>query len=326
MIEIHDKKFIIDIPEVVNTVRSEVMLKRDKTILSDIKSSVNDLMVTCPVHSNGNESKPSCGINVNTGVFHCFTCGIRGGLDRFISYCFGYDDNGTFGFRWLEEHYSDSTYLTRQGLSLEKRREYSETKCITETELEQYRYYHEYMWKRRLTPEIVELFDVGYDPNFELVDKRTKQHYKIPCLTFPVDDITGKIVFVARRAIKGKLFHYPETANKPIYGLSKCLNEKVIYVCESIINALTLWSYGFHAVALLGTGSESQAEILKHCGFRKIVFCLDGDKAGDAGTKRMYNALKNITKLSYVKMPRDGRDINDLSEEEFLHLREVPLN
>lgn len=326
MITVRDTQFLLDIKEVVESVRTEVLLKRDRTILKDIKSSVNDLMVTCPVHSSGNESKPSCGINLDTGVFHCFTCGIRGGLDKFISYCFNHDDNGNYGFKWLTEHYADSSYGTRQGLSLTKRKVYVKPETIPESELDKYRYYHEYMWKRKLTPEIVEMFDIGFDPNFTLTDKRTKQSYTIPCITFPVDDINGDIVFIARRAINTKLFHYPETASKPIYGLSKCLNEKVIYVCESIINALTLWKYGFPAVALLGTGSESQAEILKHCGFRKIVFCLDGDKAGDAGTKRMYNALKNITKLSYVKMPRDGRDINDLSEEEFLKLQEIPLN
>ena len=326
MIEVRKTQFDVDIEEILKQIRTEVKLKKDLDILTDIKPSNEDLMVTCPVHSNGNESKPSCGININTGVFHCFTCGIRGGLDRFISYCFGRDDDGDYGYQWLVNNYGESSYATRKGLSLAKRPTYKSTKTISEEELDSYRYYHDYMWKRKLTPELVEMFDVGFDPNFKLKNKKTGKTITIPCLTFPVDDIDGNILFIARRAVDRKFFHYPMTANKPIYALSKCLSYKIIYVCESILNALTLWNYGFPAVALLGTGSESQIKILTHCEFRKIILCLDGDKAGDMGIQRIFNGLQNITKISYIKMPRDGRDINDLSKDEFLHLKEIALN
>ena len=322
MIKLQDKYFNISINEVILAVRAHVKLQQDRDILSAMKDSGNDIMVSCPVHKKGKESKPSCGVNKDSGMFHCFTCGIAGPFDVFISYCLGYDDNGEQGYKWLVENYLDESYITRKGVDLQKRKTYVEPNYVTNEELDTYRYYHEYMWKRKLTPELVEMFDVGFDENFELNGK------KIPCITFPVLDIAGNCLFVARRAVKTKLFHYPKQAEKPLYALNLAVKNgvKEIVVCESILNAITCYKYGKPAIALLGTGSSSQAEALKYCGFRHIILALDGDSAGDKGRDRLANALYDTVRLSYLKTPRDGRDINDLTKEEFEKLKEIPIN
>ena len=322
MIKIREKYFNISINDVLNNVRAYVKLKQDRDILLSTKDSGNDVMVSCPVHKKGKESKPSCGVNKDSGMFHCFTCGIAGPLDVFVSYCLGYDDSGETGYNWLVENYLEESYLTRKGININSRKSYIAPSYVTNEELDTYRYYHEYMWKRKLTPELVELFDVGYDENFELNGK------KIPCITFPVLDVAGNCLFVARRAVKTKLFHYPRQAEKPLYALNLAVKNgyKEIIVCESILNAITCYKYGRPAIALLGTGSTYQAEALKHCGFRHIILALDGDEAGDKGRNRLINALYSTTKLSYLKTPRDGRDINDLTEVEFNKLKEIPIN
>ena len=107
----------------------------------------------------------------------------------------------------------------------------------------------------------------------------------------------------------------PNINPKPIYGLDYLTGDEAI-VCESIINALTCWSYGYQAVALLGTGSEYQIEKLKSLPQRKIILALDGDSAGYKGTKKIYKALKDFKIVSILKVP-EGKDINDLSKEEF---------
>lgn len=36
-------------------------------------------LARCPIHKSGEESNPSFSINLNTGGFFCFACGVKGG-------------------------------------------------------------------------------------------------------------------------------------------------------------------------------------------------------------------------------------------------------
>lgn len=111
----------------------------------------------------------------------------------------------------------------------------------------------------------------------------------------------------------------PAMVEKPIYGLDYVTDSEII-VCESIINALTCWVYGKQAVALFGTGSSKQIETLKNIPPRKIILALDGDEAGRKGTEKIKKALTNKI-VTTLKVP-DGKDINDLTREEFYKLEE----
>ena len=200
---------------------------------------------------------------------------------------------------------------------------------ISEDELDKYRYTHPYMYQRKLTDEVINLFDVGYDPNFiiNFKDKNGKPQQKVigECLTFPIHDKDGNVIFIARRAIHSKIFHYPEGVLKPVYGifqLPKNCNE--IILCESIINALTCYVYGKVALAFNGTGSPAQYEQLLSLPCRHFILALDPDEAGYKGEQRLKKYFKNRRMLSKYIIP-EGKDINDLSRDEFNNLQEVFL-
>ena len=165
------------------------------------------------------------------------------------------------------------------------------------------------MWKRHLSKEVVDRFRVGYD-------RETR------CLTFPVWDERGNLVTITRRSVDSKLFKLEGDIKKPIYLLNEVLKERsdVVYVCESQINCLTLWGWGYPAIALFGTGASHQYDILKRSGIRSYILCLDGDEAGDKGIKRFILNMPKDIFISTKVMPRDGRDINDLTKEEFDNL------
>jgi DNA primase len=183
------------------------------------------------------------------------------------------------------------------------------------------------MYQRKLTDEVINLFDVGYDPNFiiNFKDKNGKPQQKVigECLTFPIHDKNGNVIFIARRAIHSKIFHYPEGVLKPVYGifqLPKNCNE--IILCESIINALTCYVYGKYAVALNGTGTPTQIEQLKKLPCRKFILGLDPDDAGERGRQKLKKSLgKEKIITEYVIPP--GKDINDLTKQEFDSLKEI---
>ena len=117
------------------------------------------------------------------------------------------------------------------------------------------------------------------------------------------------------------LYHGSEKIiEKPIYGIYELPKDcKEIVVCESVFNALTCVKYGKPAIALLGTGNSYQYEQIKQLSVRRIILGFDGDEAGDNAAIRF---KKNVTNKIIHKydIPR-GKDINDLTEEEFKSLR-----
>lgn len=286
--------------------------KRHINKLDKVEYRARDITVTCPFHSDGHERTPSCNIllenkgDVPAGTFKCFGCGASGSFLKFISNCLELPYRKVV--EWLLNNFEysfqeDVRQVNLININTPKPEESS--KSISLEELKSYDYIHPYMFKRKLTDEIVEKFEVGYDP-------------KLNAITFPVY-VNGICEFVCKRSVKFKRFYMPKDIDKPIYGLDY-ITENSFYVTESIINCLTLWSWGYQAVALFGTGSASQLEELKNVSQRKIILALDGDVAGRNGTQRIKKALQNKI-VTYLNLP-DGKDVNDLTKEEFEKLSE----
>lgn len=282
-------------------------------LFDTIKPSGSNLMTNCPFHKGGQERKPSFGISTTDMKCHCFTCGWSGTLDRMVSNVFGHDDDGSFGREWLAKNFVTVSIEHRKpinlGLSRGTRTQIKQVEYVTEEELDRYRYYHPYMYERGLTNEIIEEFDIGYDSATE-------------CITFPVYDLGGNPVFIARRSVKFKFFNYPEGVEKPIY----CANRFVggLYsdaiICESFLNTLTCWKYGKPSMALIGTGTEPQFKVLRQLPVRKYIIATDPDEAGDIAYHKLKKALSDTKIVTRYYLP-PGKDINDL-QEEMLELQE----
>ena len=130
-------------------------------------------------------------------------------------------------------------------------------------------------------------------------------------------------MFFCRRSVEGKLYNYPSGVTKPVYGIDMIPPDcKQVIICESIINALTLWTWGYIAVALMGTGNQYQLTQLKRLGVKEFVICTDGDEAGIKAATKLRNALKQVAIVTVIEMP-DGKDVNDLYKEVFDKLYEA---
>ena len=289
------------------------ILKKLKSELSNgklqrIVPKGDDVRVTCPFHKDGVERHESCGVysgdsdEIMYGNFHCFTCGESGPLWHFIAGCL--DKSDDFGKQWLIERFG--TLYVNRALNLQEIElsNQSHIKTLDASKLQEMQNFHPYMIQRKLSPEICEKFSVKYDT----VSK---------CLVFPVWDEKNNLVMLTRRSVFNKFFIIDEDAEKPIYLLNyiKMNNIKKVLVCESQINCLYAWSLGFPAIALFGTGTKYQYEILNKSGIRHYVLCFDGDTAGDKGTERFKNNIRKDVFIDVVKVPR-GKDLNDLSEED----------
>ena len=299
---INNKLISADIKTILEQIRKETGYRYFK----QIENKGNNYRCTCAFHKNGCENHPSANIycgddsEVEYGFFNCFTCGVKLPLYEVVNHCF--EETGDFGKEWLVERFGDIFVEYEEQLTdivLEPKKE----TYLNNSILDNYRYYHDYMWKRKLTQEVVDKFEVGFNP-------------KTNCITFPVRDIKGNLKMVTERSVTNKNFYIPENIEKPIYLLNYMKNEYAVYICESQINALTLQSWGYPAVALLGTGSAKQFEILNKTGIREYYLCYDGDSAGDKGIEKFKKAIRKDVFVNVVQIPR-GKDINDLTKEEF---------
>ena len=320
--EVNNHVILDDTQDILIELRKQLELNGVKRFAKFIDSG-NNIQTNCPFHKEGQERKPSFGINKKTGECHCFGCGWSGTLSEMISNCFGKDDFGDYGNKWLIRNFLSVAVESRPDIDVDfcrRKKITSETKkYISEQELDSYRYTHPYMYKRKLTDEIIDLFDIGYDKSTE-------------CITFPNRDINGNCLFVARRSVKTKFFNYPQDVEKPVYGLYECNicaktiknwfpNE--IIICESMLDALTCWVYGKYAVALNGTGNENQFKTLRNMPNRKFILATDMDEAGLKARERIRQSLGNKIVTEYVWDINVAKDINDMNKEYFDSLKEV---
>ena len=334
--KINDVEFSVELRDVLDELQAQLHVN-GIPLINKIKDAGSDIMITCPYHKDGQERRPSAGIRKSDGTFHCLACGEIHSLPEVISYCFGKNDIvGTWGWTWLLKNFATVEVQERKDVRLDFRRGGAfdsnrvDKSFVTEEELDKYRYVHPYMYERKLTDKIIELFDIGYDSETD-------------CLTFPVRDEDGNTLFVARRSVKTKFFNYPASVEKPLYGIYEyemvrtqvlrnllmmqatpaMLNtlDEVI-VCESMLDALTAWVYGKPAVALNGLGSELQFKQLRELSARKLILATDNDAAGLKARNRIRANVKNKIITEYV-FPENRKDLNELTREEFDNLVEV---
>jgi hypothetical protein len=96
-------------------------------------------------------------------IFIALVVGESCSLEQMISRCFGKDDLGQFGLTWLKNNFlgdilqERSIYINtdRNPVKNDLQKNY-----IDEKELEQYRYYHPYHFKRKLNEKVIDFFDI----------------------------------------------------------------------------------------------------------------------------------------------------------------------
>ena len=327
--EINDFIFNAELEEIIEELRRQLHTNGIQLLQKNPRPTGSgrnaSLQIQCPYHGNGLEKKPSGGIRKSDGMYHCFACGEVHTLPELISFCFGHEDDlaGMWGWKWLVRNFAAIRVEERKDVILDIDRYSNDgndsnnlkrsNNFVTEQELDSYRYIHPYMYKRKLTDEIIEMFDIGYDKNTE-------------CITFPVRDKDGNCLFVARRSVKTKFFNYPEGVEKPLYGLYELYQlesfPEEIILCESMLDALTAWVYGSYAVAMNGLGNSLCFKQLRKIPSRKLILATDNDKRGMDARSKIRKSVPNKIITEFI-FPKGRKDLNDLSLQEFESLEEI---
>ncbi|MCX7120832.1 MAG: DNA primase [Gammaproteobacteria bacterium] len=292
----------------------------------------------CPFHS---EKTPSFSVSQSKQFYYCFGCGAHGNV---IGFLLEYDHlsfvdaiTDLANQLGLQVPIEAGSAETSQNEALYTVLHHAQV--LYEKELKKSPSAIDYLKNRGLTGQIAKEFGVGYAPNAweflslalgkdkserellataGLLIPKENRHYDRfrDRILFPIRDVRGRTIGFGGRTLTNEIPKYlnsPETPvfhkNQTLYGLYEvCQHHRKLQralVVEGYLDVISLAQYNInYAVATLGTALNSKHIQLLLRYTSDIVFCFDGDGAGQ---KAAWKAL-----LFSLPLLRDGLNIRFL--------------
>ena len=336
--------------EIKSTIRLSEIIGKNISLKRRDKSNY---IALCPFHK---EKTPSFNISDDKGFFHCFGCGKNGDVFSYVMEMENISFFDALkkladqaGINYNNVSFSQNPKLKNQ-LNLLKRICDSYVQNLKAPIGEKVR---NYLNERGINQSLIENFRIGYSGNLKtnkyLVSRLSEEGFSIDDmidvglvkenhmknyifyfqqrLMIPILNNSGKVIAFGGRLIgerNPKYLNSPETylfqKGKQLFGVSeakKFINNKRLIVCEGYMDVISLNSFGYPAVASLGTTlTENQIENIFNISDEAFLV-FDGDTAGKNATIRVFEKyfpkLKLNKKLKFVFLP------NDLDPEEFIN-------
>jgi DNA primase len=303
---------MISLNEVLQDIKTEAMHKKINLELDTLQSS-NDIFITCPHlegHNGVPENTPSCSVNKDTGIVHCFGCGYSDSLPGMIAKIFKLS-NKVMGYRWILQKYAIPAKGYRPLIKLEKIPRQINSFFLPDSILDQYSYDHPYMFKRHLTEDIIDLFDLGFD-------KQTNS------ITIPMRDHKGRLVFIKKRPVtrtKFHKYHIDEGIDKRglVFGLDIIAQNigrvKMIYLCEGEFDVMSCYVAKKYAGGMQGDSlfGDQVKQLIRVARGIPICILTDNDQPGREARNKAIPMLRPYFPLYKPIYPMGGyKDPNDL--------------
>ena len=275
----------------------------------------------CPFH---NEKTPSFSVNEDKGFYHCFGCGEHGDIISFVMKSENVDFKEAikeladmagikmpeFKQKTKEQIENEENYIkiTDDAAKIYQDLLYTDNGKIA----------LEYIKKRGFSDEMIKKYRIGYAPKNNIISAKFS-NIKIDKLTatglvrvgdygpydffrdklmFPIFNAHNQIIAFSGRSLDGSEPKYINTADTELFHKRQTIfgfnfardaihrNNRSIIV-EGQIDAIQMQNHGFpETVAPLGTAlTEDHIAILCKSN-RNIVFCFDGDNAGQKAAVR----------------------------------------
>ena len=305
-----------------------------------LKKAGKDYQALCPFHT---ENTPSFTVSPNKQFYHCFGCGKHGSAIGFL-----------MEYEGMEFVDCIETLAQKAGLEVPNNGNNNyknNSKNLYEIVESANRYFingfqhsdfaREYLANRGISPEVAQIFHVGFAPDswdgllkrlgqFKqedltkaglIVENDNKKIYDKfrGRLMFPIHDRRGRVIAFGGRAVtegqKPKYLNSPETPlfhkGKELYGFNiakKHDKSKSVIVVEGYMDVIALHQAGIkNSVATLGTATSQTHVVTLLRNYDELIFCFDGDKAGkEAAWKALNTSLavyRDDKKIKFLFLP-----------------------
>ncbi len=321
----------------------------------------------CPFHD---DHSPSMSINTDKQIYKCFVCGNGGNVFTFVK---NYEQ---VSFPQAVKRVAEichidvdidvneeKTFIPEEKQILFKILNETINFCKYQLNTEKGQEVVNYLHGRGLDDEIIEYFNLGYNPEGNALYKylsskgysdediirsgvaRLQSNGIVDVfddrIMFPIHDPDGNpIAFSARNFSKEERAKYINTAQCELYTKAEVLynanrvrklsrRPKELFVVEGPLDVMALYRAGYpNAVATMGTAfTKEQAHMLKRLA-PTIILCYDGDDPGQSANYKAGNILKEIGANFKVVQNKTGRDpdeiIKELGKNELQAMLEVP--
>lgn len=299
-----------------------------------LKKAGANYTACCPFHS---EKTPSFTVSQTKQFYHCFGCGAHGSAIGFLmnyerlEFIEAVETLAQQAGVPLPQGFSHEQNSSQQPLYtlMEKAARFYQSQLSHSAKAK------DYLQNRQLTPEIQTKFQLGlagnswdqllrqYPINSKiqqqllecgmLIQGKQGRHYDRfrNRIIFPIRDLRGRIIGFGGRSLGEELPKYlnsPETPlfhkGSELYGLYEAIQSqsslKRVLVVEGYMDVISLHQHGItEAVATLGTatGAKHLQRLLRHS--HNIVFCFDGDAAGQKASWRALEICLEIMQDGY---------------------------
>jgi DNA primase len=300
-----------------------------------LKRAGANFVTLCPFHK---EKSPSFNVNPHRQIFHCFGCHKGGDVFTFVK------EYESISFVEAVKRLAERANIV---LTFDQTPGQEQARFLKDTLLEIHEQItrrwqaalrndaagqiaRDYLAKRGVSSEAVELFRLGYAPEAwdDTVNWAKSKAYDIAVveqaglvirnpekgtyydrfrgrLMFPICDEQGRVVAFSGRVLSGdektaKYVNSPETPiftkSKVFFGLDKSkraiLDAGFAIVCEGQLDLIACYMAGVkNMVAPQGTAFTAEhARILKRY-VNEVVLCFDSDTAGQAAAARVQESL-----------------------------------
>lgn len=263
----------------------------------------------CPVHYKvkGREStRNSWYLNVDSGLWHCFTCGARGNLSQLLSELT--DDPGSL---WQVQSHLITTGLRRLN------KEEAQYDAYVQPEVDWVSYARfaplpqSIIDIRKFDPEVATKYGVRWDP---------EEKCTIVPIVSPLGELRG---WQAKKT--GWVRNRPEGVNKSttLFGIERAFGT-VGLIVESPLDVVRFHSVydDMHTKCVSSFGANVSAEQIRLLAnkFDQVIIAMDNDKAGEHEARRLAKELPSFRKgiRWWHYAPDDPKDIGEMTDAQIL--------
>jgi DNA primase len=275
--------------------------------------------IVCPFHD---DHRPSCHINYDEGVFHCFACEASGDAFDFVNLANPKLD----GLSTLILYYAILNSKKVKKLKLSKARS---SKIKTEKENDKqldYEIASDYYyglksinWKRERSTYKKYMLKRGFKSSTLNLAKAkltyTNNAYPIIFPLMDMDTFKGTVCRTTDKRVEQKRKYLYSKGFSRVDTLAGRYDNEVVVLVEGYMDYLKMRQFGLtHVAAILGWKITSkQIDKLRARGVKTIISALDMDKPGRKGTEY----LKNFFDVVEFQFPKGVKDPGDLNEQQF---------
>lgn len=307
---------------------------------SKIFSNTSKMMFHCPFHK---DNHPSLGIDFNKGVYNCFSCGRKGGVENLFYEATGESLYSHLGIKIRNDNFSlfsrkSQVIPDKVEPSLSKKRvylNYDPTKFISALDNKDC---VDYLKRRGIPLELAESNGFLYSEDTYINNTRFKHRICIPvyeagCLMtiegrrLSEEDYGPKVLYPKNTTVNTLYDIDNLDRNSTLYGVEGLMDLFVLRSCKEFSNSTSIFGANI---------TDRQLNLLKE--FKEFVYIYDLDDAGrntvlkmkekgmeNVFTLKLPSSINGISIKDVGDIPKTGVTLDSLLERKWLKYKK-PLS